>query len=96
MSKTLDAWELIREPTYSQAKREAQKKNTKEEMQANNHWTSLVAIKNALDETIVPRLLALTEQKDTLSNSDKWQYFEMMMFAIMVSRPCRPSTYYAA
>lgn len=96
LSKTLDAWKLIREPTYSQAKKEAQRKNTKEEMQANNHWTSVVAIRKAVDAMIVPRLLVLTEQKDSLSDSDKLQYFEMLMFAIMVSRPCRPSTYYAA
>jgi hypothetical protein len=96
LSKTLDEWQRIREPLYSQAKSDAQRNNTLEQMQASNHWTSVVAIRRALDQAILPSLRAMTEQKELRTHREQLQYFEMLMFAIMVYRPCRPSTYYAA
>jgi hypothetical protein len=93
--KTIDAWKEIRQPNYHQAKRKAVLRNTREKMQANNHWTSTTAIRNAMRDTIIPQLRVLTDQK-SLSPSDKHQYFELLMFTLMVTRPCRPSTYYAA
>jgi len=93
--KTLEAWRHIRKPTFKKSKREAVDSNRLERMQHRNHWTSVVAVVNALRDTVLPRLNALTEQK-SLSAGDKIEYFELLMFAIIVTRPCRPCTYYSA
>jgi hypothetical protein len=93
--KTLEAWRHIRKPTYKKKTREAADNNRLEQMQHRNHWTSVVAVVNALRDTVLPRLNALTEQKP-LSAGEKIEYFELLMFAIIVTRPCRPCTYYSA
>jgi hypothetical protein len=95
LGKTLEAWRHIRKPTYKQSKHEAVDHNRLEKMQHRNHWTSVIAVVNALRDVVLPRLNVLTKQK-SLSDSDKIEYFELLMFAIIVTRPCRPCTYYSA
>lgn len=93
--KTLDAWRLIRVRNFKKSKREGVDKNRLKSMKHRNHWTSVAAIVNASRDTVLPRLKALTEQK-SLSAGEKIEYFELLMFALIVARPCRPGTYYSA
>ena len=93
--KTLDAWRLIRVRNFKKSKREGVDKNRLKSMQHRNHWTSVAAIVNASRDTVLPRLKALTEQK-SLSAGEKIEYFELLMFALIVACPCRPGTYYSA
>jgi hypothetical protein len=93
--KTLDAWINIRKPTYKQSKREAVDNNRLEEMQQRNQWTSVVAVVDASRDIVLPRLNTLTDQK-SLSSGEKKEYFELLMFSLIVARPCRPCTYYSA
>ena len=95
LEKTLAAWRLARKPVYKKSKREAVDHNRLEQMQHRHHWTSVVSVVNALRDTVLPRLITLTEQK-SLSAAEKVEYFELLMFAIIVTRPCRPCTYYSA
>jgi hypothetical protein len=95
LDKTLKAWRRIRAPLYKKTRREAVDNNRLERMQHRYHWTSVVAVVNALRDVVEPRMTALTGWR-SLSAGERVEYFELLMFALIVTRPCRPCTYYSA
>jgi len=95
MTKTLNAWEALRRRKLQKAKRAGADHNRLEKMQFNNHWTSVAAVIRALDEIVTPRLQSLVS-RDSLEFDEMCEFFELLMFSLMVKRPCRPCTYYSS
>src|SRR6185295_18631512 len=100
ISKSLDAWTVLRSSQCKKSKRRSSDATRLEVLQAKNHWTDVGSVITALKDVVLPRLESLSDLSDSQTRITDWseqiEFFEMLMFALMVTRPCRPCTYYSA
>lgn len=98
VEKTRRAWARLRTREFKLAKRAGADNNRLEKMQARNQWVSVVAVMDMSTTIAVPRLRALLPRvaPRTLSAAERIEFFELLMFALVVTRPCRPCTFYSA
>ena len=98
VDKTLHAWQKLRGRESKLAKRAGADNNRLENMQARKQWASVVAIMDMSKTIAVPRLTALSAAigQRSLEAAEQIEFFELLMFALVVARPCRPCTYYSA
>jgi hypothetical protein len=103
VEKTRRAWAKLRTREFKLAKRAGADNNRLEKMQARNQWASVVAVMDMSTTIAVPRLNSLLalllgtggQQRD-VSAAERIEFFELLMFALVVARPCRPCTFYSA
>jgi hypothetical protein len=95
MVKTLEAWQDLRRKKTKKAKRAGADHNRLEDMQLNKRWTEARFIIQALNDVVTPRLHELIA-KPSLNWNQMREFFELLMYALVVKRPCCPCTYYSA
>jgi hypothetical protein len=95
MVKTLNAWTHLRRNKTKKSKRAGADHNRLEDMQLNKRWTEARFIIQALNDVVTPRLQELIA-KPSLDWHQMREFFELLMYALVVKRPCRPCTYYSA
>jgi hypothetical protein len=98
VEKTRKAWLKLRNRETKLAKRAGVDNNRLENMQARNQWASVVAVMDMSKTIAVPRLHALLARigLQSFSSTERIEFFELLMFVLVVARPCRPCTYYSA
>lgn len=92
LSKVLKFWENLQRLTFKKAKDESIRNNTKEKLEAVMPRGQLFKLRCILHDTAEPVLRELTD-KGELTGEEKVLYFNLLMYALMITRPCRPGTY---
>jgi len=94
LSKVLKVWENLQRLTFKKAKDESIRNNTAEKFVALMPPGQLFKMRCILPDTAEPVLRELTE-KAVLTAEEQVLYFNLLMYALMITRPCRPGTYAA-
>lgn len=94
LSKVLKFWEQLLKATYKLSKDEGIKNNTAEKFVTAVPPGQLEKMRWMLDDTVEPALRELS-QKQELTGDEKLLYFNLLMYALIMIRPCRPGTYAA-
>ena len=98
LDRAKSAWEDLRGIQIKAAKKRAAEVNTREQFEATDQWTDVRSMFAALRRVVEPRLKRLTDehQQKALDWNQKCEYFELLMCALVILKPVRPSTFYAA
>ena len=94
ISKTLDMWSDLQRSAHKASKAEGIERNKPERALAAGWWTDLFKLFAIMEDTAQPALQELMA-KPALTWNEQRLYFNLLMFCLMVTRPCRPSTYAA-
>jgi hypothetical protein len=96
LTKTLDAWKRMRIKENKNGKISAAHANALENLWK-DHWSDVATVVKTLKTVVMPRII---EMMAVPSKDYDWKYkcefFELLMFALIVKRPCRPGTYASA
>ena len=92
LSKVLKGWERLLTTTFKAAKDESIKNNTAEKLVSSMPVGQLFQMRCVLHDTVEPALQRLADQ-DNHTDEEKVLFFNLLMYALMLTRPCRPGTY---
>ena len=70
-------------------------KNRLEGLEKRDEWMPIDMIVNGILDRTIPILSRLSEST-VIDRKDSIVYIHLLMTSLMVSRPCRPATYYSA
>jgi hypothetical protein len=98
LERAMGAWEDLRTFQIKAAKRASAELNRLENIEENDQWTDVPSMFAALRRIVEPRLKRLMDQhqQTPLGWDEKCEYFELMMCALVIRKPVRPCTFYAA
>ena len=97
LSKVIRFWEGLQKRTFKLAKDEGIKNNTTEKLASSMPFGQLFKMRCIMQDTVEPALrdLTVTGQQRDLKLDELVLYFNLLMYALMLTRTCRPSTYAA-
>jgi hypothetical protein len=100
ISKTINAWKEIRQRSYTDGKRQGVELNKPERALSTKWWTDLSKLYAIMEDTAQPALHDLVSAKNVsassqLSFTEQTLFFNLLMYCLIITRPCRPSTYAA-
>lgn len=97
ITKTINAWKAVRHRAFKDGKRQGVELNKAERVLSAGWWTDMFKMYAIMEDTAQPALrdlMAKGGQKD-LTFAEQTLFFHLLMYCLIVTRPCRPSTYAA-
>jgi hypothetical protein len=93
--KSIKLWEGLIHRHQEAAVDAGIRRNRLEPLERRNEWMPLVLIVNGTLDRTIPILTRLSAST-VIDRTNSIIYIHLLMTSLMVSRPCRPATYYSA